>query len=172
VIHIGRDPENDVVLDYPMVSGRHARIILRSGVAQIEDLGSTNGTAVGQPTTKVSQATLKPDDVVYFGSLPIPVSQLLQGQSRPAAPPVALTFRGQPIVLGRDADCDVVLDSPKVSGRHARLRQEGQQILVEDLGSTNGTFVNGQAVQRPTVVRAGDVIGLGTHSLKLEVAGG
>jgi pSer/pThr/pTyr-binding forkhead associated (FHA) protein len=41
--------------------------------------------------------------------------------------------------------------------------------LIEDLGSTNGTFVNGNPIQRPTTVKQGDIIGLGSYSLKLDI---
>jgi pSer/pThr/pTyr-binding forkhead associated (FHA) protein len=47
-----------------------------------------------------------------------------------------------PVVLGRDAGADVVLDDARVSRRHARMTPEPGGIVVEDLGSRNGTFVN------------------------------
>jgi pSer/pThr/pTyr-binding forkhead associated (FHA) protein len=168
-ISIGRDPDNDIVLDYATVSGRHAHIVIRSGLAHIEDLGSTNGIAIGQPEAKVKQAQLNSTDVVYFGSLPVPASQLLQSIRKQAGAPKSLTFRGQPIVIGRDASCDQVLDFSMISGRHARLRQDGKRIVIEDLGSTNGTFVNGERVNVRAETKAGDIIGFGTLRLKLEV---
>ena len=166
-IYIGRDPENDIVLDYTTVSARHARIFVRSGQAHIEDLGSTNGLAIGQPNAKVRQSPLDPDDVVYFGSLPVPASRLLQSNGKQGGAPRTVTFRGQPIVLGRNSSCDQILDFPMISGRHARLWQEGPRILIEDLGSTNGTFVNGEEVRLSTQVKAGDVIGMGSLLLEL-----
>jgi pSer/pThr/pTyr-binding forkhead associated (FHA) protein len=169
VIHIGRDPENDVVLDHPAVSGRHARIVVRSGVATIEDLGSRNGIAVGEPNSKVDSAILKSVDVVYFGSLPVPVSQLLHAKPMQSGETRSVTFRGRPIVFGRDPGCDMVLEFSMISSRHARLWQEGERVLIEDLGSTNGTFVNGNPIQRPTTVKQGDIIGLGSYSLKLDI---
>jgi len=78
-----------------------------------------------------------------------------------------LTFRGREMVVGRDPDCDHVVDLPIVSGRHARLKRSGAQILIEDLGSSNGTFVNGQRIERPVVVVPGDQIRLGNHTLAL-----
>lgn len=54
----------------------------------------------------------------------------------------------------------MVLDDSRVSRRHARLRQEGQRLLVEDLNSTHGTRVNNVAIQpfNPTLLRQGDVL--------------
>lgn len=68
-------------------------------------------------------------------------------------------------ILGRDLDCDVVLSDPSVSRRHAALRREGRRWLLEDLGSTNGTRVNGSIVIGPTRLVAGDCVGLGGRSL-------
>jgi pSer/pThr/pTyr-binding forkhead associated (FHA) protein len=169
-IYIGRDAENDIVLDYTTVSNRHARIVMRSGQAHIEDLGSTNGIAIGQPNAKVSQAPLKPNDVVYFGSLAVPASRLLQRSGKQTGDARKLTFRGLPLVLGRDSSCDKILDVPMISGRHARLWREGSRIMIEDLGSTNGTFVNGERVHLSAEVKARDIIGMGSLLLELEVA--
>jgi pSer/pThr/pTyr-binding forkhead associated (FHA) protein len=63
------------------------------------------------------------------------------------------------VVLGRDpAATSVAIDNPVVSGRHARItRQRPSGLLLEDLGSTNGTFVNGQRISRQTISLADDV---------------
>lgn len=75
---VGRDPENDLVLDDPRVSGRHARIVKEGNRAVLEDLGSSNGTAVGRPGHRVERATLAPSDTVYFGPVPVPAVDLLR----------------------------------------------------------------------------------------------
>lgn len=169
-IYIGRDADNDIVLDYTTVSSRHARILFKAGQAHIEDLGSTNGLAIGEPGAKISQAPLNPHDVVFFGSLPVPAARLLKSMGKKGEPG-AVTFRGQSIVLGRDSSCDQMLDFPMISGRHARLWQDGHRIMIEDLGSTNGTFVNGQRVHLSAEVKARDVIGMGSLLLELHVSG-
>jgi hypothetical protein len=61
------------------------------------------------------------------------------------------------IVIGRDADCDLVLSSQSVSGRHARLAWHAGQLVLEDLGSANGTWVAGERVQRAVVKPGADV---------------
>jgi len=78
-IRIGRLADNDVVLDYPIVSGHHARIVLEEGQAWLEDCGSRNGTAVGAPGNRIKRISLSPDDVVYFGTLRVPAARLLAG---------------------------------------------------------------------------------------------
>ncbi len=64
-------------------------------------------------------------------------------------------------VIGRLTSAEVVLDSPAVSRKHARiLRREGQ-FFAEDLGSSNGTFLNGQKLTRPTALTAGSILQVG-----------
>jgi serine phosphatase RsbU (regulator of sigma subunit) len=67
-----------------------------------------------------------------------------------------------PLRLGRDPGCDVVVPEPTVSRRHARLFWHGGELVLEDLGSSTGTFVNEAKVQRATLA-PGDVIRLGPH---------
>lgn len=69
-------------------------------------------------------------------------------------------------LLGRAEDCLVVLPSPRVSRRHARVRVAGGRATVEDLGSTNGTFVSGQRVAQPRELRDGDEILVGPSVLR------
>lgn len=64
------------------------------------------------------------------------------------------------VIIGRADDCDIVLDDPSVSARHARLHWEGDQIAVEDLGSANGTFVARCMIAR-ALVRPGDELVVG-----------
>ena len=101
VLRIGREPDNDFVVDLPMVSGHHARIVWDGDPAgpRIEDLGSTNGTAIGSPDRRVTRATFSASDTIYLGSHPIPASVLLD-RIGPTAEPV-LTFRGRDLVIGR-----------------------------------------------------------------------
>jgi pSer/pThr/pTyr-binding forkhead associated (FHA) protein len=172
VLQIGRDPGNDVVLDYPMVSARHARVSYKNGQATIEDLGSTNGTALGRPDRKITQAPLRPEDVVFFGSLRVPACRLLGDHFQLGEEPHEMvSFHGQSAVFGRDARCDIVLKYPMISARHARLSRKGGQLWLEDLGSTNGTYLNGDRLGNPAIVQPGDVIGLGSYTFKLDDQG-
>ncbi len=69
------------------------------------------------------------------------------------------------IVIGRSEDCDLQISDPSVSGRHAKLSWRGQKILVEDLGSANGTWIDRRKV-RSAEVRPGTDLTLGNASLE------
>jgi FHA domain len=69
--------------------------------------------------------------------------------------------------IGRAESCQVRLDDTYASQHHAKLSKHDGAWVVEDLGSTNGTFVNDHRVQAPTEVRAGDVMRIGNTVLEL-----
>jgi hypothetical protein len=73
------------------------------------------------------------------------------------------------VTLGRSSRCDVVLDDANVSRQHAELRPRGGSWVLTDLGSTNGSSVNGRRVDAPTVVKPGDEIELGTSVMTFEL---
>jgi hypothetical protein len=75
---------------------------------------------------------------------------------------------GSRVVLGRSRDCDIVIDDPNISRRHAELRREGDGWLVADLGSTNGVKVNGRRVNEQRL-NPGDEITLGLERLTFEL---
>ena len=77
----------------------------------------------------------------------------------------------EPVSIGRRPDNMIIIDHPVVSGRHARVFREGNQYVVEDLKSTNGTFVNHKPIARHTLVE-GDTVLVGKHSLVFSLAGG
>lgn len=70
--------------------------------------------------------------------------------------------------IGRGRDCQLVLDDPLVSRRHAVVFADGDRVTVEDLSSRNGTLVNGERIEAPTVLSAGDRVSIGAHQLVLE----
>lgn len=69
--------------------------------------------------------------------------------------------------LGRADGNDVVLSDTFASGEHARLGWNGTGWVLEDMGSTNGTYVNGQQIHRTVAVKPGDIIELGRVKFKL-----
>lgn len=75
------------------------------------------------------------------------------------------------LFIGRDLSNDVVINDPEISRRHSRLFLQGGSYAVEDMGSTNGTSVNGQRLAGPYVLRSGDVLTFGERIvLAFEIA--
>ncbi|MGC9336028.1 MAG: FHA domain-containing protein [Anaerolineae bacterium] len=68
---------------------------------------------------------------------------------------------GDVVTIGRAVECDVVITSRRVSREHASLRREGWRVILEDLGSTNGTFLNDERVFNPVELRDEDRIRVG-----------
>lgn len=99
---------------------------------------------------------------------PLPSGRLLivqgPGQGR------AFNLNVPSLLLGRSAECTIVLsDDLSVSRQHARFTFHGYQLVVEDLGSSYGTYVNGQRITQPTPLRPGDTIHAGQTTLVYEV---
>ena len=76
-------------------------------------------------------------------------------------PGAAFTLEGSQITIGRDSTNEIVINDAEISRRHARLTFQGGKYVLEDLGSTNGTFVNGQRLAGPRVLKAGEVVSFG-----------
>jgi len=74
------------------------------------------------------------------------------------------------VTLGRDPSSELVINDPQASRQHARITRRGNLEVIEDLGSTNGTFVNGVRLTDPHTLTNGDVIGLG-DSIRLTYYG-
>ena len=74
---------------------------------------------------------------------------------------------GVGLTIGRLPDNSVIIDNPAVSGHHARVFSESGAVILEDLNSTNGTFVNGKPTTRQ-VLRNGDVVLIGKHQIVYE----
>ena len=74
---------------------------------------------------------------------------------------------GSPVVVGRSADADIVIEDPYASELHFRLGTQAGEVMLHDLGSTNGTYVNGRRVTTPTTLSKGDSIQVGRTILEV-----
>ncbi len=169
VLNIGRGPENEIQLDYPMISRKHARIVQNGNQWIIEDLNSANGTALNRIDNKIKRSVLDPADEIYLGSFKISAGRILrekkliQGEGEFER----IRFQGNRMLLGRDPASGYPLNYPMISWRHAALDRTPEGVYVEDLGSRNGTYVNGVRISGRTLVRSGDEIGLGSFRFTL-----
>ncbi len=73
------------------------------------------------------------------------------------------------VTIGRSRQCDVVLNDPNISRQHAEIRPRGGSWVLTDLGSTNGSCINGRRIDHPEVVKPGDEIEVGTSVIRFEL---
>jgi Protein of unknown function (DUF3662)/FHA domain len=104
------------------------------------------------------------------------VAEPLQERARSRVQTALLVLDGNRVVvgpagvtLGRSRQCDIVLDDPNVSRQHAEIRPRGDSWVLTDLGSTNGSLLNGRQIDGPEVVKPGDEIELGASVMKFEL---
>jgi hypothetical protein len=91
------------------------------------------------------------------------VTQVQAAWRGPRLPRLALPSGGQErLLIGRAAACDLMLADLSVSRHHAELRRQGEEWLLADLGSTNGTHLNGWRISGPVSVRPGDLVAFGS----------
>lgn len=164
VITLGRAPDNDIVVAAPIVSAHHARLERQPDGYRIVDLNSRNGLAVnGQ---RIQQKTLRDGDAVsVLGQVWLRYRRAagFAPADQPLAPEQSVIrqldlMRQNQITIGRSADNDLQLDDPRVSRHHALLERLGSRFRLRDLGSDNGTFVNGQPVKGMVWLKPGDQI--------------
>ena len=104
------------------------------------------------------------------------LAEPLEERARARAETALLLLDGRRLVvgpagatLGRSRQSDIVLSDPNVSRQHAEIRPRGGSWVLTDLGSTNGSRINGRPVSGPEVIRPGDEIELGSTVLKFEL---
>ncbi len=124
---IGSRPDCDIIVDQPTVSGRHCQIQFEDGQWQVKDLDSTNGTWVDGVRIEAVR------DLDRGTPIRLGQTVYLDWEQVPSTEPE--------VTIGRSKENDVTLEHASVSGRHARLRCTPDGLVLEDLGSTNGTFV-------------------------------
>jgi FhaA, N-terminal domain/FHA domain len=73
------------------------------------------------------------------------------------------------VTIGRSRECDIVLNDPNISRQHADIRPRGGSWVLTDLGSTNGSCLNGTRIDRPEVLKPGDEVELGTTTIRFEL---
>ena len=187
-LRIGAAEDNDFRIGISGVSRHHARIVKDGDSYFLEDAGSTNGTFLnGQRVS--ARERLRHLDVITLGR----DVDLITVATDPSTPPPSMSKAvedawlepieaqaGGPrvdvppgeLTLGRVAPSNVLLDSPLVSQLHARIERTNDHVIVADLGSVNGTFVNGEAIKEPVELMDGDTLVIaGTRHFRVHVAG-
>jgi ABC-type multidrug transport system ATPase subunit/pSer/pThr/pTyr-binding forkhead associated (FHA) protein len=142
---IGRDPARcKMVLEHPSVSALHAQLSIKEGKVELTD-HSANGTFVNG--IRVKSTELQDGDYITFGRYS-GKSLIFRSGLEPQLKMENIDLDRDHLVIGRDPGCDVVITHPVVSKKHAEIIKQNGKVLVVDLGSVNGTFVNGIRVKR------------------------
>jgi pSer/pThr/pTyr-binding forkhead associated (FHA) protein len=145
----------------------------RELVSSLAEAAREHARAEGYLLVGPLEVDLEPDDSLSPGTFLVG-GEVKEGKGGPAASVVLpdgsrVRLAEEPLAIGRLPDCDVVLVDPNVSRRHAELRRDGTTVVVVDLGSTNGTRVNGATVKRRQL-SDGDEISVGSSSLRFEAS--
>lgn len=161
---VGSDPNCEIVIDLPIVSGIHCSVVRRKDAVVLRDLKSTNGTYVN--FHRVTHPTkIYPSDLIILGrdtrlKLPLSFFPNLHKAQRVG-------------YVGRSEQCEFHFSHDTVSAYHARVILDKTGIQIEDLGSTNGTFlINLKGVstrlapRSPRLIEGSSMIGFG----KLKIA--
>lgn len=196
-VEIGSDAECDIVLDGPAVLGRHASIywvpaaehwalearapVSLDGSPHLGRAWIGHGTRIGIHPHSIG-VVLEPTEIAAL-------SAETERAAAPAARPVVAgapirvrvllgdrlvstaVLDHLPITIGRAETSEVVLADPLVSRAHARIEEEGDRVVLRDLGSRNGTYVAGDRVEKREVV-GGESIRIGRFVLAVEGAAG
>jgi ABC-type multidrug transport system ATPase subunit/ABC-type multidrug transport system permease subunit len=163
---VGSDEGNPINLRGNGVLPSHAKLYLRDGALWVEPMADApvlvNGAAV------TAGVPVNPGDWMAFGSALVQVflRDPLGVSGSPAGGEGGLHLGERPaaqeIIVGRLADCGLPIDSPLISREHARLVCTPEQVWLEDLHSTNGTFVNGRRIEGRVALTAGDRVSFAT----------
>ena len=151
----------DVVLSGGDVRARHARIFLKGREVHIEPIDGAPLAVNGNPITAAT--LVQSGDWLAVGSVFVRLAITPGATELPTAAAAGFAD-GRVIRIGRLETCDLVIPSPLVSRHHANLRCEADEVLLQDLDSTNGTFVNGQPAVGTVPLRRGDKVAIAAFS--------
>lgn len=161
ILTIGRHPQSDIVIDLPEVSQRHARLSWDKETYTLADLDSTHGlTFAGD---RIQEKALQDGDFFSIGDEVTLTYQVIP-QTDVIEQVETLVLRDrQSLTFGRDPRNTTVIDHPVVSRFHAQIDLKRGTWFMEDLQSSNGTYVNGRQIRNPHALRPGDTIRIGPY---------
>lgn len=191
VCTLGRAQGNTVVLNTSTVDDSHARLINHEGRLFLQDNKSQRGSFVNGK--KVKYRELQHGDVVSIGNVHFDIvktdDQFLAQTQVPVATPksasyTAATWRlvsdsswlsgkvfelqGDSTLLGRGKDCDIVIPGTHLSRNHALIIKHGNHLILKDLDSANGSYVNEARIVDEQVVRPGDRLRFDVYSFRVQ----
>lgn len=184
---VGSAAECDVRLDGPGIAARHCELIGEDGQGRARPLSNDVATVLNGKQI-VGEAAFKAGDLLLFGKIGCRVVATARAAAPPATrapdpepddmghtrvrmamPKFLLRGVSGPtfgkvyamvgaIAVGRSSESDICIPIDEISRHHAKLQSAAEGIVVEDLGSANGTYVNDQRVHTGTLLRPGDEV--------------
>ncbi len=164
---IGRLDGNDIVIPSQLVSRHHARLERVKNGYQLAVSPEAKNPILFEGRELQETHLLRHGDILRIGSLD-PGMMVTMTYHAPSEAPQSIeqdiVFGEKTLIqIGRDATNDVVLSSPNVSRFHAQVERVGQRYRVEDLRSSNGTFVNGERIEGSVWLKPEDTIRIGQY---------
>lgn len=166
---IGRSPENDIVINSPIVSVKHAELEISDGFFVIRDLNSTNGIYVNG--NKTNSAVLMNGDIIRIDNINNPnengiliMYSLVENDCDEKWNEIDLNNL-EAVAIGRKSDNDLVIFHSLVSKQHAKIKVYSNRVTIEDLNSTNGTYVNGNLLIKSQILKEFDNIIIGNTKI-------
>lgn len=188
---LGRAADSNLVLSTSTVDESHAKLIQHDGRLYLQDNKSRSGCYVNG--NKVKYKELKPGDVISIGNVhfeiveatePVLASTLAVKKPHVSASHTAADWRllsdsswlsgkifelkGDSSLLGRGKDCDIVIPGTHLSRNHALLIKHGNHLILKDLDSANGSFVNEVRVNDEHMVKVGDRLRFDVYSFRVQ----
>lgn len=190
---VGRSIDGDVVLEDPRVSRRHLEIRVGEHGLEVRDLGSHTGTTVDGRTID-TWCTVDTETTLHVATHELrlafrdsnTIDSATSTDTLVTEPSLTATLTDQPgarigsstreavrvplehakaVTLGRDPTVTITLAHPTISRSHTEIERLGDRCLVRDLGSTNGTFLNGARVRESSTLHPGDRLRIGPYTL-------
>ncbi|PWK47290.1 FHA domain-containing protein [Pleionea mediterranea] len=192
LITIGSDPSCDIVINSSQVAPHHAELLIRDNLIEFVHKASSKSSFVNGQLIAIN-IELKAWDIIKIGEMEMElIDPLLNRSPRKSTASHATQvrevlsdwliqaqtapFSGQlfpvnkTLTIGRDTTCDIAIPMPHISRKHAQVRQEGNRLLIKDLGSSNGTYINGDKLAE-TELNNGDEVRVDEFCFKVIFAG-
>lgn len=176
---IGSASDNQLVIQDQSVDALHAKLFVEDDKYVLKDNNSSSGCFInGQ---RVTQKEILPGDIVRLGNTELIVldpRKLQEDEPLQSAPwrlvsdsswlpgKTFIILPEKSVVIGRTDKCDITIPGTHLSRRHTELRIQGSHLLVKDLGSSNGTFLNDKQITEATA-QNGDRLRLDVYTFRL-----
>ena len=195
VVVVGTGSDCQLMLAAPGIAPRHCELRTQDGQTMVVPVDNT-ATIVLNGRQIVGESAIKPGDLLLFARVgcrvvatekaaaPVrrqpPANAGEDGHTRVrmALPKFLLRGVSGPtfgktyavvgtLIVGRSSECDIAIASDEISRHHAKLQVTPDGVVIEDMGSANGSFVNNQRIHAPTLLKAGDELRLDTVRFQL-----